>query len=200
MCGNGELCFKWGTMNSGKSLNLLATANNFTERGVPFILLKSSLDTRDGENVIHSRTSQERECIGVNVDTNLYELIVYLHQFSPLQQVLVDEAQFLTPSQVDELAAVVDNFPINITCYGLRTDFQTKLFPGSKRLFEVADKLEEIESFCSCGDKNVFNARVDGAGNILLEGNQVEVGGEDKYVTFCRKCFYKKIGAPYYTN
>lgn len=203
MCQHGKLIFRWGTMNSGKSLQLLATANNFAERGVSFLLLKSSLDTRDGENVIHSRALQDRECIAVTTGTNIYTLISSVNNMYnavPLKWVLVDEAQFLTPTQVDELAAVADNFCINVICYGLRTDFQTNLFPASKRLFEIADTMEEIKSSCSCGSKTIFNARINEYGDVVTVGNQVEVGGEDKYISLCRKCYNQRIGNPYYEN
>ena len=190
-------------MNSGKSLQLLATANNFAERGISFLLLKSSLDTRDGENVIHSRALQDRECITVTTGTNIYTLVSSVNNMYnavPLKWVLVDEAQFLTPTQVDELAAVADNFCINVICYGLRTDFQTNLFPASKRLFEIADTMEEIKSSCSCGSKTIFNARINEYGDVVTIGNQVEVGGEDKYISLCRKCYNQRIGNPYYEN
>jgi thymidine kinase len=188
MCKHGKLIFRYGAMNSGKSLQLLAMAHNFTERGITNLLIKSSLDTRDGNNVIHSRALGDKECIMVNKEDNLYDLISSKIG-EGLQWVLVDEAQFLTEQQVDELAAVCDMLCINIVCYGLRTDFKTKLFTGSKRLFEVADTIEELKSSCSCGSKNIFNARKDKHGNIVTDGKQIEVGGEDRYVALCRKCY-----------
>lgn len=103
---------------------------------------------------------------------------------------LVDEAQFLTTEQVDELSDVVDCLNINVICYGLRTDFKTHLFDGSKRLFEIADTFEEIKTTCDCGtEKCIYNLRIDSEGNVVTEGKQVEVGGEDKYITVCRKCY-----------
>ena len=206
MCMHGKLIYRFGTMNSGKSLQLLATAHNFHERGIPFILLKSSIDTRDGNDVVHSRALGDRECLSVSPGDNIFDLVKSLENMTTLTNtnslkwILVDEAQFLTPEQVDQLAAIVDNFTINVICYGLRTDFKTHLFPGSKRLFEVADCLEEIKSSCSCNSKTIFNARIDSNGDIVTDGEQIEVGGEDRYIALCRKCYYTRIGHPAYVE
>jgi thymidine kinase len=193
-------------MNSGKSLLLLATAHNFHERGIPFIILKSTIDTRDGADVVHSRALGDKECLSVSPSDNIYNIIQSIEQLSVgycydnIKWIHVDEAQFLTEKQVDELAAIADNFNINVICYGLRTDFRTKLFPGSKRLFEVADSLEEIKSSCSCNSKTIFNARIDKEGNVVTNGEQIEVGGNDRYVALCRKCYYQKINHPLYVR
>lgn len=201
-----KLYYYYGTMNSGKSLQLLATAHNFQEKKIPFIILKSEIDDRDGEDVIHSRALGDRECVTIKKTTNLYKLIVTMLNvnaaaYKPLLKwVLVDESQFLTKEQVDQLAAVVDKFDVSVMCYGLRTDFQTHLFEGSKRLFEVADTLVEIKSSCECDTKTIFNARVDKNGNIVTEGEQIEVGGDDRYVSMCRKCFYDKTKNPLYVR
>lgn len=206
MCMHGKLIYRFGTMNSGKSLQLLATAHNFHERGIPFILLKSSIDTRDGNDVVHSRALGDRECLSVSPGDNIFDLVKSLENMTALTNtnslkwILVDEAQFLTPEQVDQLAAIVDNFTINVICYGLRTDFKTHLFPGSKRLFEVADCLEEIKSSCSCNSKTIFNARIDASGKIVTDGEQIEVGGEERYIALCRKCYYTRIGNPDYVE
>ena len=117
-----------------------------------------------------------------------------------LKWILVDESQFLTEKQVEELAAVADNYGINVICYGLRTDFKTQLFPGSKRLFELADSIEEIKSSCYCNSKTSINARIDKNKKIVTDGEQIEVGGDDKYISLCRKCYFKKIGNKYYNN
>ena len=193
-----KLYFKYGCMCSGKSMFLLATAYNFQDRGIPFICLKSSIDNRDGDSVIHSRALGDRECIMVEPSTNIYGSILKMIELNNLSYIekikwiLVDEAQFLTTKQVDELSDIVDNLNINVICYGLRTDFKTNLFPGSKRLFEIADSIEEIKSTCSCGEKNIVNARVDDNGKILKDGEQVLIGGDDKYTPMCRKCFKEK--------
>lgn len=201
-----KLYFYHGCMGSGKSLQLLATAHNFQEKKIPFIILKSEIDDRDGEDVIHSRALGDRECVTVKKTTNLYKLISTMvninnAMYKPqLKWVLVDESQFLSKEQVDQLAAVVDKFEVSVMCYGLRTDFQTHLFEGSKRLFEVADTLIEIKSSCECDTKTIFNARVDKNGDIVTEGEQIEVGGDDRYVSMCRKCFYQKTKNPLYVR
>ena len=178
-------------MNSGKSLQLLAMAHNLDERKMPFILLKSTIDTRDGQKVIHSRALGDKECCMVDPSTNIYDFVMnnfFGWEQHPIKWILVDEAQFLTEQQVDELATLCDMTNTNIVCYGLRTDFKTKLFPGSKRLFEIADSFEELKSTCTCGSKTIFNARLKN-GEIVTNGKQVEVGGEDKYIAICRKCY-----------
>lgn len=189
-----KLYFTYATMNTGKSMILLAKAYSFQERNIPFLIIKSRIDTRDGEDVIHSRSLGDRECIGVEPKDNVLKIVEteMLQQEKYFKWILVDEAQFLTEKQVDELTEVVDKHNINVICYGLRTDFKTHLFPGSKRLFEVADTIEELKSTCSCGKKTIYNARIDECGQIVLEGNQVEVGGEDKYMSVCRKCYKDK--------
>ena len=103
--------------------------------------------------------------------------------------VLIDESQFLTAEQVDQLAQVVDDYGVNVMCYGLRTDFQTHLFEGSRRLFELADTIDEIKSTCTCGRKTIVNARIDRNGDVILDGEQVEIGGDDKYMAMCRRCY-----------
>ena len=200
----GKLFFKYGCMGAGKSLQLLATAYNFQERGIPYTIFKSEIDTRDGEGVIHSRALGDKSCTSVPTDLNLFELVRNVCQkdemfFRPkVKWILVDEAQFLTPEQVDQLAAVADMLGINVMCFGLRTDFQTHLFPGSRRLFEVADEISEIKSSCSCDTKTIFNARIDSEGKVVTEGEQVEVGGDDRYISLCRKCYYEQAGNKMY--
>ena len=192
-------------MGSGKSLQLLATAYNFQERGIPYTIFKSEIDTRDGIGMIHSRAlGTNKECVSVSPSLNLYDLIMKVTEndkalYRPtVKWILVDEAQFLTPEQVDQLAAVVDKLNINVMCFGLRTDFQTHLFPGSRRLFEVADEITEIKSSCSCDTKTIFNARIDKDGKVVTEGEQVEVGGDDMYISLCRKCYYEQAGNKMY--
>lgn len=203
---HGKVLFKYGTMSSGKSMHLLATAHNFQEHSIPFLIFKSEIDTRDGDNVIHSRAIGDRECLSISSDDNLFYLISeYLNSGytlcqKRLQWILVDEAQFLTEKQVDELAAIADTFNINVICYGLRTDFQTHLFTGSRRLFEIADSIEEIKSSCYCGSKTIFNARINDKNEIVTEGNQIEIGGDDKYTSLCRQCYFKRINHPLYKD
>ena len=195
-----SLVFKFGTMCSGKSLHLLATAHNFQEHGIPFLILKSKIDTRDGENVVYSRALGSKECVTIEQEDNIYEMIVSYLQLSnnTLKYILVDEAQFLTPKQVEELATITDMLNIDIICYGLKTDFQTHLFPASKRLLEIADEFEEISSICYCGNKTMFNARINADKQIVTDGNQIEVGGDDRYVALCRKCYFGKINCKNY--
>lgn len=188
-----KLYFYYSPMNSGKSMLLLAKAHNFDERGIDYLILKSKVDTRD-KGVIHSRALGDKPCECVDKDENLYQIVEdVIYAGIKLQWVLVDEAQFLTVKQVDQLSDVVDFLEVNVICYGLRTDFQTHLFEGSKRLFEVADSIEEIKSQCSCSKKNIFNVRLNKDGDIVTEGKQIEVGCEDKYTTMCRKCFKEKL-------
>lgn len=194
-----KLFFYFGSMASAKSLRLLTTAYNFEEKGVQIMVLKPALDTRDGEGVIRSRAGLERKCIMVDKDVNLYKAIkayknVLASQLETLKWVIIDECQFLTEEQVDQLSDAVDFLDVNVMCFGLRTDFQSHLFPGSKRLFELADDIEEIKSTCECGErKTSINARFDENGEIIIEGSQVEIGGNDKYRAICRKCWKDKV-------
>lgn len=165
-------------------------AHQFEERQIPFLILKSAIDTRN-EGAIHSRPLGDKPCVIVKPEDNLYEFIKNNEIHS--EWVLVDEAQFLTARQVDELSDVVDYMGINVICYGLRTDFQTHLFEGSKRLFEIADVISGIGSQCDCSNANIFNARFDKEGKIVTEGKQIEVGAEDKYKSMCRKCYKAEI-------
>ena len=194
-----KLYFRYGTMGSTKTLNLLTTAYNFEERNINFICLRPSVDNRDGADIIKSRVGIERKCEVVKPDTNVFELIrnknytLLEDKFVEIEWVLVDEAQFFTEKQIDQLAKAVDILDINIMCYGLRTDFQSHLFPGSRRLFELADNIEEVKASCSCGRKTSINARIDADGNVITTGEQVLIGGNDKYIAMCRKCWYKRI-------
>ena len=194
-----NLFFYYGSMASSKSLRLLSTAYNLEENNVQIMVLKPSLDTRDGEGIIKSRAGLQRKCVMVDQDVNLYKAVkayrnVLASQFETLKWVIVDECQFLTKEQVDQLSDVVDFLDINVMCFGLRTDFQSHLFEGSKRLFELADKIEEIKSTCECGNKKTsINARFDENGEIITEGNQVLIGGNEQYKSLCRKCWKDKI-------
>lgn len=196
---SAHLRFYFGSMASAKSLRLLTTAYNFEEKGVQIMVLKPALDTRDGEGVIRSRAGLERKCIMVDKDVNLYKAIkayknVLASQLETLKWVIIDECQFLTEDQVNQLSDVVDFLDVSVMCFGLRTDFKSQLFPGSKRLFELADDIEEIKSTCECGDrKTSINARFDENGEIVTEGSQVEIGGNDRYRAICRKCWKDKV-------
>ena len=196
---SAKLRFSYGSMSSGKTLKLLSTAYNLEENGIQIMVLKPSLDTRDGEGIIRSRAGLERKCVMIDSDMNLYKAIkayknVLASQLETLRWVIVDEAQFLTEEQVDQLSDVADFLDVEVMCFGLRTDFQSHLFSGSKRLFEIADEIEEIKSSCECGEKKTsINARFDENGQIVTEGGQVEIGGNEKYKAICRKCWKNKV-------
>jgi thymidine kinase len=191
-----KLRFKYGCMNSSKTLNLLTTAYNFEEKNIPFLVLKHSIDTRDGENTVKSRAGIERECVSVTPEMDIYDAInkynvILETAFSKLEWVLIDEVQFLTNEQINQLSDVVDFLNIEVMCYGLRTDFKSEMFPASKRLFELADEIEEVKSRCSCGKKTIINARINEDGDVITNGEQVMIGGEEKYIALCRKCWKK---------
>ena len=190
----GKLYFRYGTMGSAKTAMLLTTAYNFEERGMAYMCLKPVVDTREKKNVIRSRIGIERECKWIYPETDLYDMIkvIFEQTLNVPDWILVDEAQFLSESQVDQLARVVDDYGCNVMCYGLRTDFKTRLFEGSRRLFEIADSIEEVKSTCNCGRKTIVNARIDKNGEIITEGEQVEIGGNDRYIAVCRKCWRNK--------
>lgn len=184
-----KLYFKYGTMGSSKTAQALITKFNYEERGMKTVLIKPSVDTRDGKNICKSRIGLSAEALTVNKSANLFKLI----RDMKVDVVIVDECQFLTEDQVDQLADVVMEMDVPVLCFGLRADFQTHLFPGSKRLFEIADSITEIKYICECGNKAVVNARLDENGRVVTEGSQVLIGGNDRYVAMCRKCWLKKI-------
>jgi thymidine kinase len=192
--------FYYGTMESAKSAMLLIEAHNFEKRGIGILCMKPSIDDRDGSNIIHSRIGIEKECLPISEDYNIFECVRKCiaeakenEDVQPLQWVLVDESQFLTTQQVEDLRLVVDKLNINVICYGLRTDFQTFLFEGSKRLFELADEISELKTSCSCGKKAIINARFNNNGEIVINGEQILIGGEDTYKPMCSKCFLEAI-------
>lgn len=196
----GKLRFHFGSMESAKSAMLLIEAHNFEKRNIGVLCMKSSIDNRDGTDVIKSRIGLERECLTIYPDYDIYKIVKKLIQEQEknedndkLQWILVDESQFLTGYQVEQLRAIVDDFGINVLCYGLRTDFRTRLFEGSKRLFELADDIEEMKVSCACGRKAIFNARFNEFGVIVTDGEQVLIGGEDKYKPICSKCYRKEL-------
>ena len=190
----GKLYFRYGTMGSAKTALLLTTAYNFEERGMEYLCMKPIIDNRESENVIRSRIGIEPRCLWIYPDSDLYELAKNIFEETLVVKdwILIDEAQFLTRQQVDQLARIVDDYGSNVVCYGLRTDFRTEMFEGSKRLFEIADTIDEIKSTCSCGRKTIVNARIDKDGMIVTDGNQVEIGGDDKYVALCRHCWLNR--------
>ena len=190
----GKLYFRYGTMGSAKTAMLLTTAYNFEERNMSYRCFKPVIDTREGKSVIRSRIGIERHCEWVYPESDLYAMAkqMFRQEDKIIDWFLIDEAQFLSAAQVDQLSRVGDDFGTNVICYGLRTDFQSRLFEGSRRLFEIADTIDEIKSTCNCGRKTIVNARIDSDGNFVSEGAQVEIGGNDRYVAVCRKCWRNK--------
>lgn len=187
----GKLYFRYGTMGSAKTALLLTQAYNFEERKMTYVCMKPVVDTREKDNVIRSRIGIERKCSWIYADTDLYVMIrdLFGQAGAVIDWILIDEAQFLSADQVDQLSRVVDDYGSNVICYGLRTDFRTHLFEGSRRLFEIADSIDEIKSTCSCGRKTIVNARIDSNGDFVTEGQQLEIGGDDRYIAVCRKCW-----------
>lgn len=194
-----DLKFFYGCMGSAKTLRLLTTAYNFEEKGIPFLVYKPKLDTRDGLNIIRSRAGLERDCVSVDGNFNFLNEVTEITKEYHAKFILIDEAQFLTTEQVDQLSLIVDNLNINVFCYGLRTDFKTNLFEGSRRLFEIANDLEEIPSMCECGKRTLVNARFDEFGNIIFDGEQVQIGGDERYKSICRKCYNNKMAQDFHS-
>ena len=181
-----KLYFNYSAMNAGKSTVLLQASHNYIERGMTTFLLTARLDDRAGEGVIASRIGIAADAGRFDGDDDLLEMVKQRHQDQNLHCVLVDEAQFLTEDQVWQLAAIADNLGIPVMCYGLRTDFQGKLFPGSAALLSIADDLREIRTICWCGKKATMVVRLGADGQPLDDGDQVDIGGNDKYISLCR--------------
>lgn len=174
-------------MNAGKSTVLLQASHNYRERGMHTMLLTAALDDRTGIGKIGSRIGLDAEAETFAEGDNLFARVENAHEEKPINCVLVDEAQFLSPEQVWQLCRVSDRLGIPVMCYGLRTDFQGKLFPGSAELLALADSLREIRTICWCGRKATMVVRLDEEGRILEDGDQVSIGGEESYVSLCRR-------------
>ncbi|MFD1696359.1 thymidine kinase [Roseibium aestuarii] len=182
----GKLYFNYSTMNAGKSTTLLQAAYNYQERGMTTLLLIAAFDDRAGKGRIGSRIGLSAEADVFHTKDDLLAHVETAHTARRLDAVFVDEAQFLTEEQVRQLARVADDLEIPVMCYGLRTDFQGKLFPGSAALLALADNLKEIKTICWCGRKATMVARLDASGAIVEEGEQVVIGGNETYVSLCR--------------
>jgi len=183
-----SLYFKYGQMNSGKTTALIQAAYNYEERGMRVIIFKPAIDTRETvKPEAVSRIGLTHDALTVLPHSNLFQQVVHANDTRRVACVMVDEAQFLTRDQVDQLSDIVDMLDIPVMCYGLRTDFQGELFPGSHRLLAIADKLEEIKTICHCGRKATMVLRIDDEGNVSRSGEQVVIGGNDRYVSVCRK-------------
>ena len=186
-----KLYFKYGAMGSSKTAQALITKYNYEENDMKVWLLKPSADTRDGASILRSRIGLEAEVEIATPDANIYDRYVAEH-VGKCDAVIVDECQFLTSEQIDQLRAIVDDFNVPVMCFGLRTDFRTHLFPGSLRLMELADAIEEIKTMCDCGTKATVNARIND-GYIVTEGAQVVLGGNDCYIAMCHRCYIRGI-------
>jgi thymidine kinase len=186
-----KLYFYYASMNAGKSTTLLQADFNYRERGMRTLLFTAAIDDRFAAGTVTSRIGLGADAIAFERDTDLAAIVVREGE-EPPACVLVDEAQFLTAAQVDQLATVADSHGVPVLAYGLRTDFQGQLFEGSARLLAIADSLIEIKSVCACGRKATMNMRVDAEGNPIREGAQTEIGGNDRYVAMCRRHFIER--------
>lgn len=186
-----KLYFKYGAMGSSKTAQALITKYNYEENDMKVWLIKPSADTRDGVQILRSRIGLAAAVEVMTPDMDIY--MVYGNtRLGKCNAVIVDECQFLTEAQIDQLRAIVNDYNVPVMCFGLRTDFQTKLFPGSRRLMEIADCIEEIKTMCDCGSKATVNARIND-GYIVTEGAQVVLGGNDCYIAMCHKCYIRGI-------
>lgn len=185
-----KLYFKYGAMGSSKSAQALITKFNYEELGMSVWLIKPSVDTRDGKSVIRSRIGLSQEADAIPPEADLAERY---RRMARRDVIIADECQFFTPAQIDQLRTLVDEDHIPVLCFGLRTDFLTHLFPGSARLFEVADSITEIKTVCACGAKATVNARIASDGSVITAGEQVFLGGNDSYVAMCHRCWKRAI-------
>ena len=186
-----KLYFKYGAMGSSKTAQALITKYNYEENDMKVWLLKPSADTRDGAATLRSRIGLEAQVDILPPTGDAYVRFQENHAGN-CDAVIVDECQFLTPDQIDQLRAIVNDYNVPVMCFGLRTDFQTRLFPGSHRLMELADCIEEIKTMCDCGAKATVNARIND-GYIVTEGAQVVLGGNDSYIAMCHRCYIRGI-------
>jgi thymidine kinase len=184
-----KLFFYYSTMNAGKSTILLQSSYNYRERGMRTMVFCPELDDRQDKGTVHSRIGLKSDATTFNTTENLFQAVEHEHQRSTIHCVLVDEAQFLTVTQVKQLSDVCDRLHIPVLAYGLRTDFQGKLFAGSEQLLAWADTLQEVKTICHCGSKATMVLRMDDRGRPVREGEQIEIGGNERYVPVCRQHF-----------
>ena len=190
-----KLYFYYSSMNAGKSTALLQSSYNYRERGMNTLVLAPEFDDRFGVGKVASRIGIEAEAAPFRPADNLLEMIAEQRAQGPLHCVLIDEAQFLTKEQVFQLGEVTDKLNIPVLAYGLRTDFQGEPFEGSKYLLAWSDNLKELKAICHCGSKATMVVRFDASGQAVREGSQIEIGGNDRYVSMCRKHFKEKFFA-----
>ncbi len=183
-----KLYFKFGAMNSSKTANALMTKFNYEEKGKKVWLIKPAIDNRDGVQIIKSRIGLNAECDALKTTDSILALCP-----DDIDVIICDECQFLTEEQVDDLRIIATDKDIPVLCFGLRADFLTHLFPGSRRLFELADSIAEIKSICKCGSKAIVNARFDDKGEIQIEGAQVFIGGNESYEGLCWRCYHRLV-------
>ena len=189
-----KLYFSYAAMNAGKSTLLLQASYNYRERGMNTLLFTAALDDRAGAGKIASRIGVSSDATLFGPTDDMFATIERAHAATPFSCVFVDEAQFLTKDQVWQLARVADRLHIPVMCYGLRTDFQGKLFPGSSELLAIADTLREVRTICHCGAKATMVVRLGPDGQPLVEGEQVDIGGNDKYISLCRRHWEETVG------
>ena len=186
-----KLYFKYGAMGSSKTAQALITKYNYEENDLNVWLIKPSADTRDGAQILRSRIGLEARVEVIAPDTDLHQHFLDTRQ-GQCDVIIADECQFFTEDQIDQLRAIVDEHNIPVMCFGLRTDFLTRLFPGSRRLMEVADAIQEIKTICDCGAKATVKARISD-GYIVTQGAQVVLGGNDSYIAMCHRCYIQGI-------
>jgi thymidine kinase len=189
-----KLYFQYSTMNAGKSTALLQASHNYRERGMETLLLTAARDNRAGEGHIASRIGIDQKAETFTPETDMFAVVEKRKNATTLACVFIDESQFLTPDQVWQLARAVDDLGVPIMCYGLRVDFQGKTFPGSAALLALADEMREVRTICFCGKKATMVVRQDADGNVLTEGAQIVIGGNETYVSLCRKHWREAVG------
>lgn len=188
-----QLYFYYSAMNAGKSTSLLQSSYNYQERGMKTVIYTAEVDNRFGHGKVSSRIGLSSKAQLYSPHTDILAQITELHRDEPLHCILVDESQFLTRLQVRQLTEVTDNLDIPVLCYGLRTDFRGELFEGSQYLLAWADKLVELKTICHCGRKAGMVLRLDSQGQPFKEGEQVVIGGNERYISVCRKHYWQAI-------
>ncbi|MBL9188792.1 MAG: thymidine kinase [Opitutaceae bacterium] len=188
-----KVYFYYSAMNAGKSTVLLQSSHNYRERGLRTLLFTPAIDTRHGPGRIESRIGLASDAVPITAADDILARVTDEHARAAVACVLIDESQFLTPAQVWQCSDIADTLKIPVLCYGLRTDFQGQLFPGSAALLAIADDLTELKTICQCGRKATMNLRIDAHGRGVREGAQVEIGGNDRYIAMCRRHFKEAI-------
>ena len=180
-----KLYFKYGVMGSSKSAIALMTKYNYEQKGFNVLLLKPAIDTRDGD-MVSSRIGISCKCFKFDKEFDLLQFFKEQNQVNKINGVIIDEAQFCTKKQIEELREIANS--VSVICFGLKTNFKSELFEGSKRLLEIADNISEIKTVCKCGNKAIINAKVLN-GKIVKSGNEIDIGGDEKYISICYNCW-----------